>query len=343
MGKWLPSENTSSHETKKLARILRKALGLTPKEYRQTLSLLRKRIDIVETKVTEKRYEDIDYSKLPSRAGLILRGAFFRNDESRYKAFLDSLSKGEVKVNAKALYPNDIVGKILGGSSWFSPKHTPQDVKLFEGMWQNLPDFIGEKSEESLVMADVSGSMSGEPMNVSVALAMYIAERNKGIYKDYFMTFSSKPNLVKIQGSNIVDKVNNISRADWGMSTNIQSALQTILDVAKKNNVPNEQVVKKLYIISDMQFDRCADGASAHIFKTMEEKFNNSGYDFPNIVFWNVRAYGNTQVTMNDKGVQLVSGYSPSILTQLLNADGLTPYQLMLEVINSERYQGVTV
>src|SRR5690606_3671869 len=107
--------------------------------------------------------------------------------------------------------------------------------------------------------------------------------------------------------------------------------------------VPREEMIKKLYIISDMQFDMCVRGANVNIFKNMEKKFNSFGYDLPNIVFWNVNAYSNTPMTMNDVGVQLVSGFSPSIMTQLLNADGKTPYDFMLDVINSERYAEVTV
>ncbi|AYP68241.1 hypothetical protein PQE75_gp238 [Bacillus phage vB_BcoS-136] len=342
LAKWMPSENASSYQTKKYAKILREHYGVTPKQYRKLLSELRKRISLVETKLTEKDYEAIEYDKIPSKAGMQYRQAFFRNDLERYQSFLDSLSKGEVKVNAGTLYPNDIVGKIFNGG-WGVRYVSPQDIKLFEGQWQNLPNFIGEKSENSLVMADVSGSMHGTPMNVSVALAMYIAERNKGIYKDHFLTFTDQPSMVKIQGSNIVDKVKNIT-ARVGYSTNIQRALQTILDVAVKNQLSNDEVIKKLYIISDMQFDDYSIGGnSVHIFKEMEKKFNNAGYDFPNIVFWNVNAYGNTQMTMNAQGVQLVSGFSPSILTQLLNADGKTPYDFMLDVIDSERYAEVTV
>ena len=346
LAKWMPSENASSMKTKKYGAILRKGLGGTPKEYRKLLSKLRAKLNLVESKLTEGRYADIAYDKLPSRAGMIYRGAFFRNDEERYTAFLDSLSKGEVKVNAGTLYPNDIVGKIMRSSGWGGT--SPSDVKLFEGQWSNLPKFIGDNKEESIVMADVSGSMSGVPMEVSIALAMYIAERNEGAYKDHFMTFSSKPQLVKIQGSNIVEKVNNIRRAEWGMNTDIEKALQTLLNVAVKNNLPNEEVIKKIYIISDMQFDEATSTGSwydlkprENIFGNMKEKFEANGYDFPNIVFWNVRAVENTPMTMNNDGVQLVSGYSPSIMTQLLNADGKTPYDFMLDVIMADRYKEV--
>ncbi|MER2007473.1 MAG: DUF2828 family protein [Psychrobacillus sp.] len=347
LAKWMPSENASSYQTKKYAKIIREAVGTTPKKYRKLLSTLRARISLVETKLSEKNYDSIDYSKLPSKAGMQYRGAFFRNDEVRYKAFLDSLEKGEVKVNAGTLYPNDIVGKIFNGgySGWsgFSSRNvSAEDIKLFEGQWKNLPDFIGDKVENSLVMADVSGSMYGTPMNVSVALAMYIAERNKGIYKDHFLTFTDQPSMVKIQGGNIVEKVGNIT-ARVGYSTNIQRALQTLLDVAINNKLSNDEVVKKLYIISDMQFDDYSiDGTSVHIFNTMKKRFEANGYDFPNIVFWNVNASGNTPMTMNAQGVQLVSGYSPSILASLLNNDGKTPYDFMLDVILSDRYKEVT-
>lgn len=343
LAKWMPSENASSQVTKKNAKILRKAYGVTPKQYRKLLSELRNRINIVETKLTEKNYSDIEYDKLPSRAGLIYRGAFYRNDGERYSEFLDSLTKGEVEVNAGTLYPNDIVGKILGNSWYSRPQLSEQDIQLFEGQWNNLTDYIGENKEDSLVMADVSGSMTGTPMNVAISLAMYIAERNKGVFKDYFMTFTDNPSLVKIQGSNIVDKVTNI-KARVGYSTDIQKALQTVLDTAVKNNLRNDQVIKKLYIISDMQFDDYSiSGNSVHIFKEMKQRFNDNGYDFPNIVFWNVNAYDNQPMTMNAQGVQLVSGFSPSIMEQLLNADGKTPYDFMLEVIDSERYKEVTV
>ncbi|UUV46684.1 DUF2828 family protein [Bacillus phage vB_BanS-Thrax4] len=337
LAKWMPSENASSYKTKKYAKLMREHFGVKPKQYRKLLSELRAKLNLVETKLSEKRYGDIQYDKLPSRAGMVYRGAFFRNDEERYRGFLDSLSKGEVKVNAKTLYPNDIVGKILHRYV------SPQDIKLFEGQWENLPNFIGDKTDNALVMADVSESMNGTPMEVSIALAMYIAERNKGIYHNHFLTFTDRPSFVEIKGSDIVEKVRNIN-ARKGYSTNIQLALQKVLDVAIENKVSNDDVVKKLYIISDMQFDEyCIKGNSVDIFNKMRERFEEAGYDFPNIVFWNVRAVGNTPMTMNAQGVQLVSGYSPSILQNLLDSNGKTPYEFMLEVLETERYAKITV
>lgn len=337
LAKWLPSENASSLQTKTYAKKVRKGLKLSPREYRKTLSAIRKKIGIIETKITEGRYADIQYDKIPSKAGMLYRGAFKRHDENRYSEFLESLSKGEVTVNAGTLLPNDIVGKIVG-DGWRWSQVSEEEEILFEGQWNNLENFIGDKVENSLVMADVSESMSGQPMNVSIGLALYIAERNKGAYKDHFLTFTDEPSIVKIKGNTIVEKVRNV-KSRKGYSTNIQLALETILEVAIKDGLSNDELVKKLYIISDMQFDDYSiRGTSVNIFNSMRKRFENHGYDFPEIVFWNVNAFGNQPATMNEQGVQLVSGYSPSIMKHLLSSNGKTAYEFMLEVLQSERY-----
>lgn len=355
LGKWMPSENTSSPQTKKYAKILRKSLGLDSKEYRKMLSSLRAKNNIVETKLSEKNYSDIDYSKLPSKAGLIYRGAFFRNDEVNYKSFLDSLTKGEVTVNAKTLYPYDIINKAFTGfngknvSSYYYGGYkgnilTTEDIQLLDAQWKSLPDYIGENSENSIAVVDTSGSMTGEPINVAISLGIYLAERNKGAFHNHFLSFNTNPSLNKIVGNNIVEKARNLSNTDWGGSTNIESVFNKILKTAINNKVPQDEMVAKVYIISDMQFNQCVHGANTNIFESLERKFSLAGYKLPNLVFWNVNAFkSNTPFTMNEQGVQLVSGMSPSIFKQLMSNISTTPYELMLEVIESERYKEVTV
>lgn len=352
LAKWMPSENASSYKTKKYAKLMIKHFGTTPKKYRKLLSGLRKKIGLVETKLSEKRYDLIDYSKLPARAGLIYRGAFYKHDEENYKNFLDSLTKGEVKVNAKTLYPYDIVSKAFQGYNGRNIWHgygynakslTREEIQLLDAQWKALPDFIGDNPQNSIAVVDTSGSMSGNPMNVAVSLGIYLAERNKGVFHNHFFTFSSRPELKEVVGSNIVEKARKLSDSSWGGSTNVEAVFQKILDTAVKNNVPKEEMIAKVYIISDMQFNHCVDGASKHIFKNMAKKFEDAGYELPNLVFWNVNAFmSNVPFTMNEQGVQLVSGLSPSIFKQLLSADGKTPFELMLEVIDSERYKEVT-
>lgn len=338
LAKWMPSENASSYKTKKYAKILREHYGTTPRLYRKLLSALRQRISLVETKLTEKNYEAIQYDKLPSRAGMIYRGAFARNDQQRYQDFLESLSKGEKKINAKALYPYEIVEKAKGWGV------SDSDVKLLDGMWNNLPDYVEGKKENSIAVVDVSGSMSGRPMDVAISIGLYLAERNEGVFHNHFFTFSSNPQLVQVKGKNIVEKVNNMRRADWGMNTNIEAVFNKILNVAVKNNVPQDEMVEKVYIVSDMQFDQADRGAKSHIFKELAKKYEARGYKLPNLVFWNVDAREtNTPFTMNSFGVQLVSGFSTSIFKSLMSGVVTTPYDLMLETVNSERYAEVTV
>lgn len=340
LGKWLPSENTSSPQTRKYARIMKKGLKMSSKQYRQTLSKLRKHINIVETHISEKNYEAINYSKLPSIAGMKYRSAFYRNDEERYLEFIDGLSKGTITVNAKTLYPHDIVSKIRN-NRYHIDAH---EIQLFESQWNALPNFIEGEYENSMVMADVSGSMSGIPMDVSIALAMYIAERNTGVYHNHFMTFSNKPTLQEIKGKDIVDKVNNLESANWDMNTDLEKSLLILLDVAKKNNVSVDDFIKKLYIISDMQFDRCVVGSDkVTLFDSVKEQYELAGYPMPEIVFWNVNAYANVPVSLNEHGVKLVSGYSPSILKNLLNNSSQTPYEFMEEVLMSERYVEIVI
>src|SRR5690606_11972890 len=168
--------------------------------------------------------------KLPSKAGMIYRQAFLRNDNERYTDFLDKLSSGEKKINSSTLYPYEITSKAMRTFS-------NQETQLLDGMWKNLPDYIGDKKENSIAVVDVSGSMSGRPMEVAISIGLYLAERNEGVFHNNFFTFSERPQLVTVKGTNIVEKVQNMRRADWGYSTNIESVFNQILDVAVTYNV----------------------------------------------------------------------------------------------------------
>ncbi|MBO7676102.1 MAG: DUF2828 family protein, partial [Erysipelotrichaceae bacterium] len=113
MAKWLPSVNTSNYETVKMGRYLAKELGMSEKQYRKTLSSLRRYINVVEVNLSAKRYEDIIYPEVPSLAMNRYRKAFKRNDEERFDDYLQKVSTGEAKINASVLYPYDIVEKYL--------------------------------------------------------------------------------------------------------------------------------------------------------------------------------------------------------------------------------------
>lgn len=327
LAKWMPSENTSSHDTRALAKIIRESLGATPKEYRKMLSSLRAKIKLVEQQLSSKEFNSIDYSKVPSQASLKYKKAFLRNDGVRYKQFLEKVVKGEVKINASTLYPYQIYQSV----------HKGESLNTCDALWKSLPDYTQDKN--AIVVADTSGSMSGTPMAISVSLALYFAERNKGKFKNHFISFSERPELHEIYGETLIDKMNSIQLGDVA-NTNIQAVFDLILNTALNNNVPEEELPATIYIISDMEFDSCVQGGTN--FELIKNKYIKAGYKLPNIVFWNVDAkQRNIPVEENQPGVTLVSGSSLS--TFKLVVEGKTPNDLMEDVVNSERYNKIMI
>lgn len=324
LAKWMPSENTSSKQTRALARQVREELGMTPKAYRQMLSFLRKKIALLETKITQKEYAAIEYDKIPSQAGLKYRKAFSRNDGDRYAAFLGAVDKGEKKINTATLYPYQV----------YQAAGTPGAEQL----WANLPDYTQGKN--ALVVADVSGSMSGEPMSVSVSLALYFAERNEGIFKDHFVTFSENPRLQKVQGKTLRDRMNSIQNAEWGGSTNVNGVFKLLIDTAVASNANPEEMPETIYIISDMEFNWC--GEQYTNFELIDKMYAGTKYKRPNLVFWNVAARSaHVPVDQNTPNITLVSGLSAS--TFKLAVENKSPIELMEETINSERYANIVI
>ena len=343
LAKWLPSVSVRSPEQKVKLELVMNALKMRPVTYRKVLSKLRRSLALVETKLTEKKYQEIHYQTLPSIAGMKYRQAFYRNDTERYEAFLEQLKAGKTTVNTGTLYPSDIVGKVLQSSMIQSHR------ALYNGMWENLPDYIGDRSENSVAVVDVSGSMMGRPMEVAIALGIYLSERNNSAFRNHFITFSEKPQLCELVGRDFVDKVRNLSRASWGYNTDLEQVFQVILTVAKKNRLSQEQMIDKLYIISDMEFDAAVGHAEQGfnretLFKTLQKKMNRAGYRMPEIIFWNVHArQQQIPVSADEKYVKLVSGYSPTLFKDLIENNTISPTDFMLKVILSQRYEPIKV
>lgn len=329
LAKWLPSENCSNQSQRQLARKWAKKLGLSLSLYRKTLVRLRQKINILESKMTAKQWHEIEYDKLPSLAFAKHTKAFWRNDEKRFEAYLQAVEKGEKKVNTATLYCYQIINLLRS------------DAKSAEVLWNNLPDYT--RGENAIVVADVSGSMYGTPMDMSVSLALYFAERNRGAFHNYFMTFSERPQLVQVQGCTIAEKIRNIETAHWEMNTNLEAVFDTILQAAVKDKSPQEDMPAVIYIISDMEFDECCRKSNKTIFENAKQRFEKKGYRLPQVVFWNVASRSNQTlpVTRGDNNVVLVSGASQT--TFELAVIGKSPLELMNEVVNAERYQQIKI
>lgn len=341
LGKWLPSINTSSAETSRLGKIIAKSFNLSHAEYRKALTKLRTEISIIENFLRTKDYT-FEYSKQPSKAMLKYRAAFLRNDENRYKAFLESVEKGEAKLNTGTLYPYEIVRETL--DAYDQTKNLNADQrKSLDVTWRNLPNFTND--ENAIVVIDGSGSMyfNGNPLpaHVALSLGIYFAERNTGTFKNHFITFSEKPKLINIKGSDIFEKIKYATSYNEVANTNIQRVFELILKTAKKNKTPQKDLPTTIYIISDMEFDSCTSNSDITNFEYAKNLFEESGYTIPNLVFWNVQSRNNQQpVKIHETGTILVSGASPRIFS-MLESGNFSPLAFMLDVLGNERYKNI--
>jgi hypothetical protein len=338
LGKWMPSANTSSRKSRALAMHFINSLGVTPKTYRKMLVGLRAKLNLVETNMSAGKFDQIEYSHVPSIASKNYRKAFFKKDEARYREFLGQVKKGEKKINAGTLYPYDIVGQYLSTSFSMSPM--PDET--LEALWNALPNYADDDSN-SLVMVDVSQSMfdglSPSAAQVAISLGLYIAERNKGLFKNHFLTFTSNSHLQEIKGKTLWERIKSM-RGEVGYSTNLEGAFDGILRVAIKNNLPPEEMPKNVFIVSDGEFNPNNVGKTT--FSSIADKFTTAGYEMPQLISWNVRSRGQkVPVEKDANGVFLVSGCSPSIFKSAVQTKTVTPIDLMVEVLSKDRYQRI--
>lgn len=335
MGKWLPSENASSANSRVMARTIATDLGLSYREYRKAVVKLRKYIGLLEQKMSENDWTAVDYGKLPSQASRKHVKAFKRHDEERFDGFLNRVIEGKESMNAGTVATYEVLDVVRKGND-----------KAANAIWSSLPDYTN--GSNALVVADTSGSMfsgynsSTRPIDVSTSLALYFAEHNTGPFNGYFITFSERPELVKVTGSTLTQKLQNIEAARWGFNTDIEAVFDLILRSAKNAGADAEDIPKVIYIISDMEFDSVTGGTNETNYEAAKRKFNAAGFKLPHVVFWNVASRNeNVPTTAAATNVTLVSGLSQSTFRYVL--EGKTPVQSMLDILNGERYEQIVV
>ena len=374
LAKWLKSENASSSETAHLAKHTRKYFGMSARQYRKTLSYLRQKINVLERLMSENRWDEIEFDKIPSRAGILYRNAFARHDLQRAKSTRDCITYEEfakskdTKVNARVLYPYECVAEVWKNEQKFNSYYyggngreisvaAPFDDTqrlMINKYWDNLTDYFQKATFNAMAIVDTSGSMcrsnASAPINVAVSLGLYCDEKSKGPFANHFITFSSNPTFIETSGVDFYEKVVKMGNADWGGSTNLEAAFDMMLDTAIKYNCSQDEIPQNLIVISDMEFNACAScgtrshsrwGNSGRLFnETLMETIRNrwlaAGYKMPNLVFWNVDARQNNIPMRNENGITFVSGMSPVIYEMIMS--GKTAEDLMMDKLNSERY-----
>ena len=344
--KWCASLSTSSSETRRYARILCEDFGWTYEKYRKRLSKLRKYLDVVERKMSAKEWGEIDYNTVPSKANLIYNSAFLRNDENRRRKYLEDLANGvkDVKINAGVLQPHEIVSAYTGRGLWWSSVKDYDET--LEQLWKNLPNMT---VSNTLVVRDGSSSMdstiSGQTtcLDVATALTVYMCDHNTGDWKGKFVTFSSHPEVVDISAEETLhDKLDKISNYADCSNTNIYATMKLILDTAVNNKIPQEEMPETIVICSDMQFDCTRFNFNKTLFEDIIDEYEAAGYKMPRLCFWNINDRGEKSVPLqqNDLGLILCSGFSVQIMKMFMS-NKLDPYEILMETINSERYNAV--
>lgn len=339
--KWAPSEYSHFNQEPILAaNCIMKALGLRPRAYRKMLTRLRNHLSVLETLMSTKQYDRIDFSKVPSVAMNRMRSAFNRNtnadgieSEGRrqlhlsYSEFLAKLSEGKVTVNVKGIQPHELVS-----TYWSS---TEVDL-LVEGQWVALKQRVLESGAFRNVTAvvDVSGSMEGVPMQVAVALGILVGECTHGPFHGRVITFDSNPIWHMLQGSNLMEQVTHLRKAPWGGSTNLRATFDLILKSARDAKLRSDEMVQTLFIFTDMQFDS-ACSSSDSTFEYARKAFSEAGYQLPKIVCWNLRSSPSKTmpVPLQTEGYAMLSGFSSELLKSIITASEFTPEAIMRHVL----------
>jgi hypothetical protein len=361
LAKWLKSENTSSSESRYLGNKTRIALNMSHKQYRKTLSILRERINVLERLMSANKWDEIEFDKIPSRAGMIYRNAFARHDIERMKSeksvvsYADFAKDETAKVNAKALYPYECVAealKLFRTGSYYSMRTLPsmEDTQrlMVNKYWDNMKNFIGDKPFNALAMVDTSGSMvrddASAPINVAISLGLYCAERANGPFKGHYISFASRPQLIATDGVDFCDKVQRIYKTNLVDNTNLTAAFDMILNTAISTRCKQEDIPEQIIVISDMEIDQgcghgCScDGKTLTEMEAIHKKWNAMGYKMPKLVYWNVDARQDNILDASPY-VTCVSGCSPSIFESIIT--GKTGISLMMDKLNSKRYEAI--
>lgn len=351
--KWLKSENCSSYESKKLANKTRKAFGMTHKEYRKLLTRGREELKVLETLMSANRWSEIDFSKIPSKAGLIYKNAFARRDliAQKYKEFIKS---DKTTVNAKTLYPYDIVGMATKHFNYWGrvdDDFDNVDRIAIEKYWNNQKDYFKDDNTSMLCVVDTSGSMTcGEgaatPINVAISLGIYAAERAKGAFKNHYISFSSRPQLIAIEGVDFVDKVSRIYATNLCQNTDLEAVFDLLKDMVLSGRAKKEDLPDRICVISDMEIDegtgdrwnRVSNWSTENAKSTMENirvEWAEAGLELPRLIYVNVNARNNTVLDLGPD-ITLISGASAQTFEMIVQ--DVTGWQLCLDKLLSSRY-----
>jgi len=404
VAKWLPREHSNKADDRAHASALAFQLNptsRTPKaEYRKRVAAVNKALGTLEITLCGGKWSSIEPAKVPGRALKQYRAAFLNQPvkgihgrkvastnsdrlacAEHFATHFSKAARGEAKVNgADTVFPHELVKQVLEHGGTYDhyygdtgPALTQEERDGIEAQWRAIWDKVRTSGSlgRTLAMSDFSGSMSGDPMNVSMALGLGIAECNTGVFKDHLLTFDSTPTLHKFTSTSFVERVNEVRHLAQGTSTDFQAAYNLVLAHLKTHAVPPGQEPTDLIVLTDMGFDAATKAGQHGLYtgnrhleavKTKETETHaqiarrafklagealfgeGQGWQAPRIVIWNLRAeYKDFQASALEVGVVQVSGWSPSLLRVLMThgADAMTPDAMLRAQLDDPRYDPV--
>lgn len=345
LAKWLPREG-GAHANAALW--LTRRLGLSPKLYRKTVADLTRKLNVVEQQMSANQWDEIEYRKVASKAHLNYKGAFMRHSPERYAAYLSAVERGDADIKSKALFPYELVAKYVARNLWGGPIISQVD-RTVEAQWNALPNYVPD-GKGALTVLDTSGSMFAgyttgtTPVMYAMALAVYSAERQAGVWANQVVTFGRHPRMVDLTGADSLRrKLELVDKACDELNTDLQAVFELILDVAQANNLTDADLPGRVIVLSDMAFNSGSIGGASTDFRAIKRKFEAAGYAMPTLVFWKIGHGDQKPVPAWEGQAMLVSGASPALFRSILSDDlrEITPEELMNEVLATERYRGV--
>ncbi|CAN1128469.1 Uncharacterized protein L728 [Linum perenne] len=340
---------------------------------KEILVPLHKALQLPEVYMSAREWNTLPYGRVPSVAMKKYKDHFMKHDKERFEEYLENVKAGKAKIAAGALLPHEIIGQLEdkdGGT-------------VAELQWARVVEDMSKKGKLSncIAVCDVSGSMSGIPMEVCVALGLLVSELSEEPWKGKVITFSENPEMHLVEGSSLKEKTEFIRRMNWGGSTNFYKVFDKILETAVANNLNEDQLIKRVFVFSDMEFHQASriynygygygrvvgyrrgcyggygrggDNSEEEEpketkwetdYKAIQRKFGEKGYKkVPEIVFWNLRDSRATPVTGTENGVAMVSGFSKNLLTMFMDGGGIVnPEDVMGLAIGGEDYKKLVV
>ncbi|KAJ3872739.1 hypothetical protein F5051DRAFT_444905 [Lentinula edodes] len=357
---------------------------------RWVLIPIRSLLLLPEPLMCSNRWSEIRYNRVASVCMKNNTEHFFQHDPDRFQQYLIDVESGKKTISGATLLPHQIVTEVVkintvlhntrpeSSSKYpklqlFKKELAETKLRVLEAQWKSLVERVKESGslENSLAICDVSGSMGPlapagstsrdpSPIAPAISLSLLLAQLAKPPFNQGFITFSASPKFVTLDPSlGLARTIEIMKGSDWGMNTDFNAVfLKLLLPLALKNKIPKEEMIKQLFVFSDMQFDVARHQSSGNAsekgddWKTnhdhIADAYAKAGYDMPRIVYWDLAGYGTSEVTAEREGVALMNGFSPSMLKVFMGEedeleDGWEKVGKTKDEVDSENFNPMNV